>query len=595
MIKKKKDKNIFGILFKLLPVIIKASPALFIVLSVFCIFDGLARVVNIIFLQRFFDDAAQLAQGNATIANVFLSLGLLGGVNILIEIINGFSNLLPTLFHEKAVGKLNYELNKKISRIHAVKFESTESLDEINKASTITDSVAGYINAFVFAFALFTPYYIYMAVYLYSLKPILVISLVIIFIPTTVSQFFKTKIFSDAEDKTAPLRRENEYYEKCIVDREYFKETRFLGGFSYFARLYRESLENIHKIQIKADIKANFFELCMKILTVIGYLGVLYLLFIALMQGDITVGAFAAVFASLGRIFMLTEEFITFHIGHITSRAGRIKNYIRLLEWDERNGVDVELDDTKGIEIKNIYFKYPDAKENAINGISLNIKNGETIAIVGENGSGKSTLIRLLTGLYLPDSGIVINGGHSTADVSMKSLFKGVSAVFQKYQRYKMTLRNNIGISDVDKIDDNDKQMDDYCQMAGFSKDADSLTDGYDTMLSREFNGVDLSGGQWQRVAIARGFYRRHKLIILDEPTAAIDPLEETRIYNSFAEISRDKTAIIVTHRLGSVRLADRIIVMKKGRIVERGSHDELMKVSGEYARMYESQRQWYE
>ena len=117
---------------------------------------------------------------------------------------------------------------------------------------------------------------------------------------------------------------------------------------------------------------------------------------------------------------------------------------------------------------------------------------------------------------------------------------------------------------------------------------------GLDTMLSREFDGVDLSGGQWQRVAIARGYYREHKLIILDEPTAAIDPIEESRIYEQFAKISSGKTAFIVTHRLGSAKIADRIIVLKKGRIVEEGSHDELIKNRGEYAHMFESQAKWY-
>ena len=156
-----------------------------------------------------------------------------------------------------------------------------------------------------------------------------------------------------------------------------------------------------------------------------------------------------------------------------------------------------------------------------------------------------------------------------------------------------MSLRENIGISDVTETK-NDTELDKICIQAGIDKADNSFDNGYETMLSREFDGVDLSGGQWQRVAIARSFFRTHQFIVLDEPTAAIDPIEETKIYNRFAEISRDKTAVIVTHRLGSVKLADRIFVMKQGRLAEQGTHADLIAVNGEYARLYKSQEQWY-
>jgi len=172
----------------------------------------------------------------------------------------------------------------------------------------------------------------------------------------------------------------------------------------------------------------------------------------------------------------------------------------------------------------------------------------------------------LITGLYLPDEGDILYGESNTKTASTFSLFKNISAVFQKYQRYQMTLRENVGISNINDIV-NDIVLGKISVQAGIDKNDNSFTNGYDTMLSREFDGVDLSGGQWQRVAIARSFFRIHQLIVLDEPTAAIDPIEETKIYNRFAEISKDKTAIIVTHRLGSVKLADRILVMKAGRL----------------------------
>jgi len=245
------------------------------------------------------------------------------------------------------------------------------------------------------------------------------------------------------------------------------------------------------------------------------------------------------------------------------------------------------------IVLSNVSFKYPNAEKQAVKNVSFTFKKGETLAIVGENGSGKSTLIRLICGLYLPDEGSVRINGTDTRELTGKALYENTSAVFQKYQKYQMLLDENITISESGKEYD-EAVLDGICEMAGVDKSESAFPNGYKTMLSREFDGVDLSGGQWQRVAIARGFFRSHNLIILDEPTAAIDPYEETRIYNRFAEISKNKSAVIVTHRLGSVKLADRIIVMKDGEVVQIGTHEKLINVEGEYKRLYEAQEQWY-
>ena len=234
-------------------------------------------------------------------------------------------------------------------------------------------------------------------------------------------------------------------------------------------------------------------------------------------------------------------------------------------------------------------FCYPGRDTAAIDGASLSIASGETIAIVGENGAGKSTLVRLLTGLYGPDEGTVTIGGLDSKKIHPSAVFSGISGVFQRYQRYKMTLGDNVTISSATGTPDDDN-IQGALDKAEFNEDGLLL----DSMLSPEFDGIDLSGGQWQRLAIARGLYRSSDFIVLDEPTAAIDPIEETRIYNQFKRLAKDKSAIIVTHRLGSTKLADRIVVMDAGKIVDSGTHDELIARPGKYAEMWMAQAAWY-
>ncbi|MHB1484231.1 MAG: ABC transporter ATP-binding protein [Saccharofermentanales bacterium] len=591
---KPKKPNAIKVFLKLLPMIFLSAPFLFIFSQSISILHGISWGVLTLFTQRFFDSAAQFADKKTTLSAIMLSLAVLGGAHLICQILNGFGNYIPKAFAEKASGRLSQKIHIKMSKISAIDFENTSILDDINKAEQGKNNAVWFVLMFLIVFTFYLPYFAFMGFYLFNLKPILAVSLVIIFIPTAMSQIIRSKVFAKLEDKSAPVRREYGYYEGCLVGREYFKETRLLGGFLFFKNKYQESLVLLQKLSLKANVKTNLFELSMRILTIAGYGGILYLLFDALMKREISIGAFAAVFASIGALFGIMEEVVCRNFGQIAQNLGTIQNYLNFLAIKEREGIDVKMPHDCDIYIQKVSFSYPGSEANAITDVDFTIKNSETIAIVGENGSGKSTLIRLITGIYLPKSGDVFYDDHNTKEISMKSLFSKMSAVFQHFQCYQLTLRDNITISDMSSSENEDSNLDAITKMSGFDKNDNSFTDGYETMLSREFDGVDLSGGQWQRVSIARGFFRTHNMIILDEPTAAIDPFEETKIYNRFAEISKGKTAIIVTHRLGSVKLADRILVMDKGQLAEVGTHKELIDNDGVYARLYSAQEQWY-
>lgn len=591
-------KNIKGIkgIVKVAPFVFSACPIWYTCACLLDIVHGMSWGINTIATQMFFDAVEKGIQGLTTYNTVILIGLLMGAAIILSQVLNGAANLISEGASVKIMGILTKRLYKKVTHLDPIVYENPEFLDDINKAEQGLGNASWAVQVCVMIFTFYLPYFLVMGTYLYQLQPKLAFSLVLIFIPVAIGQFFKTTIFAELEDEVAPIRRESTYYEDCIGDRTYFKETRLLGSFRFFEELYKASNLLLSQKIWKAKCKTAKMEFTTSVLTLAGYCGVLYLLIEALLQGTISVGAFAAVFSSIEMMFSLMEEVICRHIGNVTQGLGTINNLVRFLDLPERSGDDRPIDMEQGIQFHEVGFTYPGAKESSLQNINLHINGGETIAIVGENGAGKTTIVKLIMGMYLPTEGSVVVGGQDTTKVKPNVLFEKMSAVMQKFQKYKLTLKDNIYLSDVHAYEEQYKEerLETALSQADLNTIDRGLPNGYDTVLSREFDGVDLSGGQWQRVAIARGLFRKHDMIVLDEPTAAIDPIEETKIYNKFIEITKGKTAIIVTHRIGSAQIADRIIVMDKGQVAEVGTHEELISQEGKYKEMYEAQAKWY-
>lgn len=245
------------------------------------------------------------------------------------------------------------------------------------------------------------------------------------------------------------------------------------------------------------------------------------------------------------------------------------------------------------IAAENLTFSYPSASRPVLNGITLRIGPSERVAIVGENGAGKTTLVKLLIGLYVPQNGSVWLEDPAGARFPIDAARHRIAAVFQDHATYALTLRENIGFGRVDALAD-DGALAAAARKAGILDLLDRLPQGWDSYLGKEFGKTDLSGGEWQRIALARAFFREADILVLDEPTATLDPLAELALFERFADLARGKTAIMISHRLGAARLADRILVLAQGRVVEAGSHAELIALGGEYARLFALQAQWY-
>ena len=599
--RKREKLSFWKILGQGLPLILCLEPGATVADSALSIAHGISWGVVVWSQQMFFDAASQTAAGQVPFETALWGLLLMVGCSALSQFLNGAGN-----FHIGAVLWPNQErgvktmIFRKAARLSPSDFEDTEKLDYINKAIEGAQGAIQMTFIVISIATFYVPYLLFMSWYLFSLKPVLALSILLVFVPTAATQLVRAKVFAKTEDETAPLRRQAEHYESCMVGREFFKETRLWGGFTFFAKLYRETLQNIQRLKYTATMRTNRLELLMRFCTVLGYTGILLLLFDALMKQEITVGAFAAVFNSIGSLYGIMEEIVCRHIGDLSKKIGTVGNFIRFLELPEREGAQREAPGWGDIVLEHVSFSYPHSEKRAVEDVSFTLKKGQTLAVVGENGSGKSTLVRLISGLYTPTEGRVLHNSRDTRELSTQALFKGISAVFQNFQKYQLTLSENLSISAPEEAPE-EERLSNVCGMAGLEgypkdgKPTEAFPEGYETMLSREFGGVDLSGGQWQRVAIARGYFRPHNTILLDEPTAAIDPYEETRLYNRFAELSKDASSVIVTHRLGSVKLADRILVMKEGRLLQEGTHEELLSQEGEYRRLYEAQKKWYE
>ncbi|MFD1674512.1 ABC transporter ATP-binding protein [Alicyclobacillus fodiniaquatilis] len=392
----------------------------------------------------------------------------------------------------------------------------------------------------------------------------------------------------------APNQRLRRYIQDVLTTPASAKEVRtFAAGerlLTRWASLHCEDMAREWRVQRR-------HELVRSALAIGGVLGVVLGIAIVCFQtisGALSAAEFAAILYGLQQFHTGVNEAIG-RVGYLRQyllRIGDLFTYLTL-EPEIRDKTDTDIQPGP-LEVRSVSFCYPRAKEKALSDISLTVPFGQRVAVVGENGAGKSTLVRLLLGLYEPTTGAIQLGGKDIQTLRADRRASISSVVFQDFIKYAFTLRENIGLGNYDKMDD-EQAIVAAAKAGGADEVASALSAGYETLLTTRFaDGTDLSGGQWQKVAISRAFMRNPMIVALDEPTSALDPQMETEVLERFLSISGERTAIIVSHRLGIARLCDRILVMSNGRLVEEGTHEDLLQLGGEYARMWNLQAQRY-
>lgn len=550
-----------------------------------------AVAASVTLFKQFFFEAAEKAVGGNGLKAVYISLILLGAIIVIQILLNAAERICGTDFQNLLNREVGSDRNKKAARADILCYEDSRFLDSIEKANKGMEASVRAFFTTVSILLTIISYFGFMGTYFWTIHPALLLMLFLSFIPYAAGSAIRYQVRKNLENQAAPYRRQADYYGRCISMREYVKETRLLGGFGYFYQKFKECIEAVRRLSWKTTSKSELVEMTLRFFSMAGYIGTVVLLFIFLLNGEVGIAAFAAVASSLDAMADKMEIIFRGDVADIVRDMTMARNYLSFLQLPERSGDQTA--EGRSVTFENVSFTYPQSQKASIRNLSLELKPNETIAVVGENGAGKSTFAKLLLGLYAPTQGRVLIDGVDSRSLDPCRGYVNISAVFQNYQRYKMTIRENVEIAETERKS-GDRGVEEALTAADWRIDEERMTEGLDTVLAKEFGGTDLSGGQWQRLAIARGLYRRHQLIVLDEPTAAIDPLEETAIYRKFAQISRGKTAVIITHRLGSARIADRILVLDHGELVESGTHSELLAAGGQYSRLYEAQAKWY-
>jgi ATP-binding cassette, subfamily B, bacterial len=483
------------------------------------------------------------------------------------------------------------------TKIDLLAFESPDFYDRLQRARAqgqfralqTVNGLLGILGASVAAVGIILT--------LAALQPLLVPFIVIGYVPLWIVASLNTRDLYRFTRGMTPNERQRHYLQNVLMGRNPAKEVRafnlarFLRG--RYDTLYDERIAELRSLARRRTGRSLIGSLAASAVMVatIGTLSYLYV------SGEMSLAATGtAVFG----LYQLSGQLQGLHMSATSLYEATlfIRDYASFLT------LEPVVDETtprrpapRGFErltADDVTFAYPDTERAAVDRVSLEIRRGEVVALVGENGSGKTTLAKMLAGLYRPDSGRIRWDDTDLADVDHEELRRSVAVIFQDFEKYLLPARENVGLGRNERIDDVDGIL-----AAARRADADdflsTLPEGYETMLGREFaGGYDLSVGQWQRVALARAFFRDAPFVILDEPTAALDARAESRLFERMRELLRGRSVVLISHRFSSVRSADRIYVLHEGRVVEEGSHADLMRTGGLYAELFGLQARAY-
>lgn len=579
-----------------LKLIYKEHPKSLIFFFLFSLLSALISPSLITLNKYTIDSITEIKSNPDILKNVILLLI----ITFLLQYLSAVLDNLDIYIFTRITQTVNYVLKKitieKLIKIPLEKFENNRFFDTINLANTaisgngvkVISSVIGIITNLVSLIGIFG--------ILLSIHWSMPIALFLSTLPGIILIFIAKSKNYKMNVNTSPIERELGFTDSLFINKSSIKEIKIYNLGTYLINRWSGLYKRIQKQNLDlAGWEARTKSLAAVFLQITS-LGVSLLLINQISHNVLSIGDYVALLGAVTTVQILFSS-IGGNLGSIFETAIFNNALMELLEYEVKNETGYEkvrVEEVEGLRLENVSFSYPGTDTMVLDNICMEINKGENISIVGYNGSGKTTLIKCLIGLYEVNQGDVYINEINLKEINKESFYQRVSAIFQDFFKYKYSVRENVAFGDLEKLQ-NDKEIYRSLENVGLSEKIKNFESKLETYLTREIpDGSDLSGGEWQRIAIARGFLKDCDLIILDEPTAAVDPIMELEIFELFNSLSKNKTTLTISHRLGPTKFSDRIIVMDKGRIVEEGSFHSLMEQKGLYYQMYQSQSNWY-
>ena len=604
------------------------------------ILEHLHPTIMTLLSAALFEAAGNCLAGDGGATEIYAYSSIIILYFIAYNILRSFSSIcINAGVYEKAMFLLKDDLAEAASRLPLVRFEDGEMLARRKRAQecvqndripgifmlliVLTTSVAGILSLLAALWAY------------HPLLPIIAAA--------SVAQFFLSHWLLEREgyrleEAVTGRKRQRDYIWSLFTSPGNVKEMRVMGFDGYLADRWKEERDSVNEAQWRLDRKKSRYHLLCDAVKTLGYLtGVAFCLWL-LREGMISAPVFGACLVAFASVQDVVGNFFG-SLGKIPGFLGLAADYFAFIDdgAPEQEGLLELSEPIRTIELKDVSFRYPHGGKEAVKSVSLTIRQGEVVSLVGANGSGKTTLVKLLLGIYLPERGAVRYNGTDLRRLRKESLYRHAALLTQDFALYNLTLAENVALADIGRVGDRERvrevlrrvDMDGgFCgaegwreresqggcggqgvsrsrgenggpeipgsQGEGESQEAPGIPGDSGGILGREFGGPAFSEGQKQRLALARVLFADRELVILDEPTSALDPLQENRILEEFLRLSGGRTTIIISHRVGLCRQVDKIAVMQDGRIAEWGSHEQLMAEGGAYRKLYDMQSRWY-